>query len=263
MESKELVPVEWSNQRVLTTKQLAQAYNCAEKNINDNFLRTKAQFIEGVHYFKLEGKALESFRLYTEKNGVQISPMTRTLYLWTYRGVVRHCKMINTDEAWAQFDELEQVYFAAKARRSVSESACVYAALMDDSTVKIGFTGDITDRLKRIKRGFGKAAVKYFTSPFVPRAAAQCFEAKLKAMFAEYKVEGEFFNVDFERVVAEIKKLPLEEEEPAPFAAVQESDFEPQSVRRLVEFVSILNDPSPKGQFFRETANLILGKEIF
>ena len=42
---------------------------------------------------------------------LQISPKTRTLYLWTRRGASRHCKMLGTDKAWEMFDMLEESYF--------------------------------------------------------------------------------------------------------------------------------------------------------
>lgn len=122
MEVKDLVPVDYANQRVLLTVQLAEKYGCTSKKINDNFQRTKAQFIEGIHYFKLTGAALRSFRLqfedfeaqnlYPDKNGVQISSRARSLYLWTEQGALLHCKMLNTDAAWKVFKDLSNFYFA-------------------------------------------------------------------------------------------------------------------------------------------------------
>ena len=44
-------------------------------------------------------------------NDLQISPKTRTLYLWTTRGAARHAKMLNTEKAWEVFEELEDCYF--------------------------------------------------------------------------------------------------------------------------------------------------------
>ncbi|MBQ6298289.1 MAG: ORF6N domain-containing protein [Selenomonadaceae bacterium] len=105
-----------SNQRVMLTFQVAQAYNCSEDRIKMNFQNNKEYYLEGMHYFKVEGAALENLRV---KNfSLPISPMTRTLYLWTQQGVMRHCKSINTPEAWAQFDKLEKFYFAHKTSLS-------------------------------------------------------------------------------------------------------------------------------------------------
>ncbi len=36
--------------------------------------------------------------------------------LWTERGANRHCKILDTDKAWEQFDNLEETYFRAKEK---------------------------------------------------------------------------------------------------------------------------------------------------
>ncbi|MSV25916.1 oxidoreductase [Selenomonas sp. WCA-380-WT-3B 3/] len=105
----DLIPVDYSGEHVLTTEQLAQAYECEPKQIKQNFNNNKAHFEEGRHYYKVEGEALNNLRV--ENIDLQISPMTRTLYLWTRRGASRHSKMLGTDKAWEMFDALEENYF--------------------------------------------------------------------------------------------------------------------------------------------------------
>ena len=105
----DLIPVEYRAERVLTTEQLAQAYECGTDNIKRNFSNNKEHFEEGKHFFKLEGDELKDLR---GKNiHLQISPKTRCLYLWTRRGASRHSKMLGTDKAWEMFDALEENYF--------------------------------------------------------------------------------------------------------------------------------------------------------
>ena len=105
----ELIPVEYRAERVLTTEQLAQAYECGTDNIKRNFSNNKEHFEEGKHFFKLEGDELKDLR---GKNiHLQISPKTRCLYLWTRRGASRHSKMLGTDKAWEMFAALEENYF--------------------------------------------------------------------------------------------------------------------------------------------------------
>ena len=105
----DLIPVEYRAERVLTTEQLAQAYECGTDNIKRNFSNNKEHFEEGKHFFKLEGDELKDLR---GKNiHLQISPKTRCLYLWTRRGASRHSKMLGTDKAWEMFDTLEENYF--------------------------------------------------------------------------------------------------------------------------------------------------------
>lgn len=111
---KTLTPVEFNDQRILTTEQLAEVYGTEAKNIQMNFSNHRGQFYEGKHYFILQGEELNEFRLQVNDIGLQISPMARTLYLWTERGASRHCKILDTEKAWEQFDHLEDTYFRVK-----------------------------------------------------------------------------------------------------------------------------------------------------
>lgn len=104
--------IEHKGQRVLTTEQVAQVYECNTTNIKKNFNENKERFVEGKHFFKLEGEELNKLRV--TNSDLQISPMTRALYLWTKQGASRHCKMLGTDRAWDMFDCLEESYFNPK-----------------------------------------------------------------------------------------------------------------------------------------------------
>ena len=107
----ELTVLEHNDIRVMTTEQLAEAYGCAPKQIQQNFNNNRVRFIAGKHFFVLEGQDLQTFRLQVENIELQISPKTRHLYLWTERGAARHSKMLGTERAWDVFDELEESYF--------------------------------------------------------------------------------------------------------------------------------------------------------
>lgn len=108
---KDMVPVDYNGVRVLTTEQLARAYECEPSHIIKNFNNNKGHFEKGKHFFKLEGEELKEFILCIQNLDVQISPMTRCLYLWTRRGASRHCKMLGTEKAWEMYDNLEENYF--------------------------------------------------------------------------------------------------------------------------------------------------------
>lgn len=110
----DIPPIGYKGQRVITTELLAQVYETTPKNIRMNFANHEDNFKEGIHYFLLHGEALSLFRLWANDIGVQISPMARTLYLWTERGANRHCKILDTPKAWEQFDNLEETYFFVK-----------------------------------------------------------------------------------------------------------------------------------------------------
>ena len=123
----ELMVLEHNNIRVMTTEQLAEAYGCAPKQIQQNFNNNRVRFIAGKHFFVLEGQDLQTFRLQVENIELQISPKTRHLYLWTERGAARHSKMLGTERAWDVFEQLEDSYFKV-AKNMTPEEFLLYSA---------------------------------------------------------------------------------------------------------------------------------------
>ncbi|EDR8059292.1 ORF6N domain-containing protein [Salmonella enterica subsp. salamae] len=115
-----LVIVTYSNVPVITTELLAKLYETEEKHIRQNFKRNECRFIAGKHFFKVSGSELDDLR--TSQRGLQISPKTRTLILWTERGAARHAKMLETDQAWEVFEKLEDCYFNQKQPVSARQS---------------------------------------------------------------------------------------------------------------------------------------------
>ncbi|EIN2343132.1 ORF6N domain-containing protein [Salmonella enterica] len=91
---------------------MAKLYETEEKHIRQNFKRNECRFIAGKHFFKVSGSELDDLR--TSQRGLQISPKTRSLILWTERGAARHAKMLETDQAWEVFEKLEDCYFSQK-----------------------------------------------------------------------------------------------------------------------------------------------------
>ena len=127
------------------------------QTISDNFNNNRDRYVEGKHYFRLTGDKLATFRdcvkglgivqnvnLHSENfriqtNDVQnvnndsknfrpvqnddvenfdlVTSKTRTLYLWTKRGCLHHCKSVNTDVAWQVYEYLEDTYFKMLERK--------------------------------------------------------------------------------------------------------------------------------------------------
>ena len=58
----ELTVIEQEGQRVLTTKQLAEFYGADVKKIHDNFANNKERYVEGKHFYCLEGESLREFK---------------------------------------------------------------------------------------------------------------------------------------------------------------------------------------------------------
>lgn len=108
-----LTPIEHKNQRVITTQQLAEVFETEVTNIKTNFSRNKEHFEEGRDFFLLQGEELQAFkRSVTDSN--QADKFAPSLTLWTERGANRHSKILDTDQAWKQFDILEETYFKVK-----------------------------------------------------------------------------------------------------------------------------------------------------
>lgn len=104
--------IEWQNQRVLLTSQLAKSYETTTRRISENFNANKERYIEEKHFYCLEGDALRNFRANTEITDLPSN--INKLYLWTEKGTLLHAKSLNTDKAWEVYDRLVETYFRVK-----------------------------------------------------------------------------------------------------------------------------------------------------
>ncbi|KHO32403.1 ORF6N domain-containing protein, partial [Clostridium tetani] len=130
-----LIPVEFKNERVLTTDQLAKIYETDVNNIQVNFKNHKRKFVEGKHYYFLQGERLKEFKNYL--NDIQlVGKRASSLYLWTERGANRHCKILDTDKAWEQFDNLEETYFRVKENKPTCIEDVLIQSLQEMKDVK-------------------------------------------------------------------------------------------------------------------------------
>ncbi|EIH9367593.1 phage antirepressor KilAC domain-containing protein, partial [Escherichia coli] len=115
----EIPVLEWQGVRVVTTETLARGYGVDEANIRNNLSRNLDRFEEGKHYFLLTGLKLREF-----KNRVtgsySVGKNARSLTLWTERGAARMSKIVDTNEAWAFFEKLEDSYFRQKEQQPVA-----------------------------------------------------------------------------------------------------------------------------------------------
>ena len=103
-----LTVTEYKNIRVLTTQQIAEAYESDVRIISNNFNRNKERYVEGKHFVCLEGEELKAFK--TNHHFDQSSRINK-LYLWTEKGAFLHAKSLNTDKAWEVYDRLVDEYF--------------------------------------------------------------------------------------------------------------------------------------------------------
>ena len=107
-----LIPIEYQNQRILTTAQLAEAYGTDAVIISNNFNRNKDRYTYRKHYFKLEGGELQTFK--TNHQNDERFKHASVLYLWTEKGAWLHAKSLNTDRAWEAYEMLVDEYYRIK-----------------------------------------------------------------------------------------------------------------------------------------------------
>ncbi|EOG2973032.1 ORF6N domain-containing protein, partial [Salmonella enterica] len=93
--ARDLQIIEYRGHRVVTTEQLAAGYGASVKNIQDNFLNNRQRFIEGKHFFRVEGDELRELKNRPEIIGL-VGKNARSLTLWTERGAANHAKMLET-----------------------------------------------------------------------------------------------------------------------------------------------------------------------
>ncbi len=109
----DLQVIEYQNQRILTTQQLADNYITESQVITNNFNRNKERYKEGIHYYALESEAKTAFINLTQID-LGSAKNAKTLYLWTEKGALLHAKSLNTDKAWEVYQELVDTYFRVK-----------------------------------------------------------------------------------------------------------------------------------------------------
>lgn len=114
----EVVITEYKDIRVLTTQQIAEAYETDRKTISYNFNRNKDRYVEGKHYIQLEGKDKAEFINRLENHDSLKN--AKTLYLWTEKGAFLHAKSLNTDKAWEVYDKLVDSYFKKTTQRTLT-----------------------------------------------------------------------------------------------------------------------------------------------
>lgn len=115
---KELTVTEYKSIRVLTTQQIAEAYESNSDTITKNFNRNKGRYVEGKHYIRLTGQKLKDFRATGQ---IDLLPNINTLYLWTQKGAFLHAKSLNTDVAWDVYDRLVDHYFDGQDKKGIPQ----------------------------------------------------------------------------------------------------------------------------------------------
>ena len=164
---KDLVPVEYSAQRVVTTEQIAEFYACNPVQIKQNFNNNKEHFVEGKHFFKIEGDDLRNFKNRVEGFDL-VGKNANVLYLWTKRGAARHAKMLGTDKAWEVFETLEENYFSGKKNLSPVGESLRPTEIVNE----IGSARDAIKSIFGVKEGIALAQATSMVEEFCGRDLA-------------------------------------------------------------------------------------------
>ena len=109
-------PLAYKGVRVITSELLAKEFGTNADHLAVNLSRNKSRFEEGVHFYRITGEELKAL-----KNDITfckvVGSNANQLMLWTERGVFRHAKILETDQAWNAYERLEDVYFAVQEAR--------------------------------------------------------------------------------------------------------------------------------------------------
>ena len=120
--------LEVNGELVLTTAQLAKFYGCSTQSIRKTFHLHKEQFIEGVHFYKLEGDVLKDFKRnitksnnVTDGNAVFFAPNVNSVTLWTMLGAAKFAKSLKSRRAWEVYEQLAVNYFKTLPDKNSAE----------------------------------------------------------------------------------------------------------------------------------------------
>ncbi|HGM3549798.1 TPA: ORF6N domain-containing protein [Clostridioides difficile] len=248
--------IERNNKRVLTTQQLADVYETDVNNIQTNFNRNKERFKENVHYFLLQGEYLKEFKN-QPTNSQLVSKHSSQLYLWTERGANRHCKILDTDKAWEQFDNLEETYFKVKQQKPSCIEDVLIESLkeMKDLRLQVNQANNIAleakTEVKTIKEVVSLNATDWRkdTQQLIARIAKKQggFEHINMLRTESYELLNKRFGVDLHRRLINKRRKMAEE-------GISESKREKvnnldviQDDKKLIEgYVSIIKDMALK-----------------
>ena len=155
----ELTVIERENQRVMTTAVLADEYGTDIKTISNNFNNNKGRYIEGKHYYCLEGEELRRFK--SESENLGIAPNLNKLYLWTEKGAFLHAKSLGTDRAWEVYDYLVDSYFKKIDTYSVPRTTAGQIQLLAQGHTELEQKIDsVNDDLQDFKRTMPLLAIE-------------------------------------------------------------------------------------------------------
>ncbi|CAI3135736.1 hypothetical protein K008_3845 [Acinetobacter baumannii 25569_2] len=192
---------------VVTTEMLAGFYGTESVRIRQNHHENKQRFIEGKHFFKIVGQELKDFvsSLKLLANSPIISNKVRSLILWTERGAARHAKMLDTDQAWEVFEQLEDCYFVrkeilSKTHKSEREPLTNAVNLLVAKTKHLNYS----DAYKLVHQRFNVQHIDEIPHDVIPVAVEYVHHLIAMYSSAEKKAQGSLFNEDHFKLLKDL-----------------------------------------------------------
>ena len=142
-----------------------------------------------------------------------------------------------------------------KRRAAQLADARVYIAQINNGTVKIGNSKDVDDRKSRLQTKYKLTVKKTHHSSLFPRKIARAIEKALHNIFSSFKVDGEFFNVEYEfacTVLDALERLINS----LPYV------FDSERGEKLLAIADMMPDSVEKQTLLTQTANLFIGKKF-
>lgn len=192
---------------VITTEMMADFYGTESKNIQNNFLRNSKRFIEGKHFFKIIGQELKDFKNQPSLRGL-VNKRVSHLTLWTERGAARHAKMLDTDQAWDIFEQLEDCYFhrqevLAKTHKSERTALHEAHALLVTKTKHL----NVNEAWKLIHQRFNVDHIEDIPYDAIPVAVE--YVHHLIALYSSANKQAGLFDKDTYELVREFAESVL------------------------------------------------------
>lgn len=184
---EELKVTEYRDMRVLTTQQIAEAYESNTDTITKNFNRNKDRYVEGKHFITLEGEEKNNFVDRGQfDRGLK---KAKTLYLWTKKGAFLHAKSLNTDTAWEVYDRLVDSYFDHSNLLDGMSPELKAALIVDKRVTKVEHR---IDHIENDMPLFGAESDEL--SAHVRRKAVEMLGGKKSEAYRDSKVHKKVFS---------------------------------------------------------------------
>ena len=222
---KQLTPIEFKNQRIMTTSIIAEEYGTTERRISENFNANKSKYQEGKHYFLLQGEELKQFK--SEYGISVVAPNINKLYLWTEKGTLLHAKSLNTDKAWQVYEYLVDNYFNKNNGQTLNTSELspelqmfnqMFKAIANQEIEQKKIKADIQDAKNQLQGirdivALTPNAWRKDTASLISKIATKLggFDHIKDVREESYKILNETYKVDIKRrLINKRKNMALE-----------------------------------------------------